>query len=121
KDKAERVVELAEHLARYVGADTAAAMHAAKLAKCDLVTDMVGEFAELEGVMGWYYAKLQKEDAAVAGAVRDHYKPKGPSDEVPADPVSATVALADKLDMLAAFWIIEEKPTGSKDPFALRR
>jgi glycyl-tRNA synthetase beta chain len=82
---------------------------------------MVGEFPELEGVMGRYYAQQQNELAEVADAVRDHYKPKGPNDEVPSEPVAATVALADKLDTLFAFWAIDEKPTGSKDPFALRR
>lgn len=121
KDKAERVMALAKELAPKVGADPAQAECAAKLAKCDLVSDMVGEFAELEGVMGRYYATLQGEPQAVADAVRDHYKPKGPSDEVPSNPVSVAVALADKLDTLLSFWWIGEKPTGSKDPFALRR
>ncbi len=121
KDKAERVMALAKELAPKVGADPADAERAAKLAKCDLVSDMVGEFAELEGVMGRYYATLQGEKQAVADAVRDHYKPKGPGDNVPADPVSVAVALADKLDTLVGFWAIDEKPTGSKDPFALRR
>lgn len=121
KDKAERVMALAKELAPKVGADRAQAERAAKLAKCDLVSDMVGEFAELEGVMGRYYATLQNEPQAVADAVRDHYKPKGPSDEVPSNPVSVAVALADKLDTLVGFWDIDEKPTGSKDPFALRR
>ncbi len=121
KDKAERVMALAKELAPKVGADPAQAERAAKLAKCDLVSDMVGEFAELEGVMGRYYATLQGEPQAIADAVRDHYKPKGPSDEAPSNPVSASVALADKLDTLVAFWTIDEKPTGSKDPFALRR
>jgi len=121
KDKAERVMALAKELAPEVGADPAQAERAAKLAKCDLVSDMVGEFAELEGVMGRYYATLQGEPQAIADAVRDHYKPKGPSDEVPSNPVSVAVALADKLDTLVGFWAIDEKPTGSKDPFALRR
>ncbi|OYX49350.1 MAG: glycine--tRNA ligase subunit beta [Alphaproteobacteria bacterium 32-64-14] len=121
KDKAERVMALAKELAPKVGADPAQAERAAKLAKCDLVSDMVGEFAELEGVMGRYYATLQGEKQAVADAVRDHYKPKGPGDNVPADPVGVAVALADKLDTLVGFWAIDEKPTGSKDPFALRR
>ncbi len=121
KDKAERVMALARELAPLVGADPVLAERAANLAKCDLVSDMVGEFAELEGVMGRYYATLQGEPQAVADAVRDHYKPKGPSDEVPSDPVSAAVALADKLDTLVGFWAIDEKPTGSKDPYALRR
>jgi glycyl-tRNA synthetase beta chain len=121
KDKAERVMTLAKELAPKVGADPAQAERAAKLAKCDLVSDMVGEFAELEGVMGRYYATLQGEPQAIADAVRDHYKPKGPSDEVPSNAVSVAVALADKLDTLVGFWAIDEKPTGSKDPFALRR
>ncbi len=121
KDKAERVMALAKELAPKVGADPAQAERAAKLAKCDLVSDMVGEFAELEGVMGRYYATLQGEKQAVADAVRDHYKPKGPGDNVPSDPVGVAVALADKLDTLVGFWAIDEKPTGSKDPFALRR
>jgi len=120
-DKARRVMALAKELAPKVGADPAQAERAAKLAKCDLVSDMVGEFAELEGVMGRYYATLQGEPQAIADAVRDHYKPKGPSDEVPSRPESIAVALADKLDTLVGFWAIDEKPTGSKDPFALRR
>lgn len=121
KDKAERVMALAKELAPKVGTDPAQAERAAKLAKCDLVSDMVGEFAELEGVMGRYYATLQGESQAIADAVRDHYKPKGPSDEVPSNSVSVAVALSDKLDTLVGFWAIDEKPTGSKDPFALRR
>ncbi len=121
KDKAQRVMALARELAPLVGADPDLAERAAKLAKCDLVSDMVGEFAELEGVMGRYYATLQGEPQSVADAVRDHYKPKGPGDAVPSDPVSVAVALADKLDTLVGFWAIDEKPTGSKDPFALRR
>jgi glycyl-tRNA synthetase beta chain len=121
KDKAERVMALAKDLAPKVGADPAQAERAAKLAKCDLVSDMVGEFAELEGVMGRYYATLQKEPQTVADAVRDHYRPKGPGDQVPGNPVGAAVALADKLDTLVGFWAIDERPTGSKDPFALRR
>ncbi|MCB1489092.1 MAG: glycine--tRNA ligase subunit beta, partial [Bauldia sp.] len=87
----------------------------------DLVTEMVGEFPELQGLMGRYYAEAQGEDPSVAAAIEDHYKPVGPSDGVPADPVAIVVALADKLDMLVGFWAIDEKPTGSKDPFALRR
>lgn len=121
KDKAERVAALAKELAPLVGADPVQAERAAKLSKCDLVSDMVGEFPELEGVMGRYYATLQGEPAEIADAIRDHYKPKGPSDEVPSNPVSVAVALADKLDTLVGFWAIDEKPTGSKDPFALRR
>jgi glycyl-tRNA synthetase beta chain len=97
------------------------AQRAARLAKCDLASEMVSEFPELEGVMGRYYAQQQGEDASVADAIRDHYKPKGPGDEVPSAPISVAVALADKLDTLVGFWAIAEKPTGSKDPFALRR
>lgn len=120
-DKARRVMALAKELAPKVGADPAQAERAAELAKCDLVSDMVGEFAELEGVMGRYYATLQGEPQAIADAVRDHYKPKGPSDEVPSNPVSVAVALADKLDtFLWMFWV-GEKPTGGGDKFGLRR
>jgi glycyl-tRNA synthetase beta chain len=97
------------------------AERAALLAKADLVTDMVGEFPELQGLMGRYYAEAQGEDEAVAHAIEDHYKPKGPEDLVPSDPVSIVVALADKIDMLVGFWGIDETPTGSKDPYALRR
>ena len=82
---------------------------------------MVGEFPELQGLMGKYYALAQGEEPSVAGAIEEHYKPLGPSDRVPTDPVSVAVALADKLDILVGFWAIEEKPTGSKDPYALRR
>ncbi|MBV8447471.1 MAG: glycine--tRNA ligase subunit beta, partial [Hyphomicrobiales bacterium] len=97
------------------------AERAAMLAKADLVTEMVGEFPELQGLMGRYYAALQGEPQPVAAAIEEHYKPLGPSDRVPTDKVSITVALADKLDTLVGFWAIDEKPTGSKDPFALRR
>jgi len=120
-DKVERVAALARELAPKVGADPELAERAARLAKADLVSEMVGEFPELQGVMGRYYALAAGEDASVADAIRDHYKPQGPSDSVPADPVSIAVALADKLDTLTGFWTINEKPTGSKDPFALRR
>ena len=120
-DKVERVAALARELAPKVGADPDLAERAARLAKADLVSEMVGEFPELQGVMGRYYALAAGEDARVADAIRDHYKPQGPSDSVPADPVSIAVALADKLDTLVGFWAIGEKPTGSKDPFALRR
>ena len=116
-----RIVKLAEYLAPFVGADAALAGRAALLAKADLTTGMVGEFPELQGVMGGYYARHDGEDAAVADAVRDQYLPKGPGDAVPAAPVTVAVALADKLDQLAAFFAIGEKPTGSGDPFALRR
>ncbi len=97
------------------------AERAARLAKADLVTGMVGEFPELQGLMGGYYAAAQGEDPAVAAAIRDHYKPVGQGDDVPTDPVTVAVSLADKLDTLARFFLIEGKPTGSKDPFALRR
>ncbi|AXE63286.1 glycine--tRNA ligase subunit beta [Hyphomonas sp. CACIAM 19H1] len=120
-DKVERVAALARELAPKVGADPDLAERAARLAKADLVSEMVGEFPELQGVMGRYYALAAGEDARVADAIRDHYKPQGPSDSVPTDPVSIAVALADKLDTLVGFWAIDEKPTGSKDPFALRR
>jgi glycyl-tRNA synthetase beta chain len=120
-DKVERVAALARELAPAVGADPDLAEKAARLAKADLVSEMVYEFPELQGVMGRYYALEQGEPAEVADAIRDHYKPQGPSDAVPTAPVSAAVALADKLDTLVGFWAIDEKPTGSKDPFALRR
>ena len=97
------------------------AERAARLAKADLVTGMVGEFPELQGLMGGYYAAAQGEDPAVANAIRDHYKPVGQGDEVPTDPVTVAVSLADKLDVLIAFFAADERPTGSKDPFALRR
>ena len=120
-DKVERVAALARELAPKVGADPELAERAARLAKADLVSEMVGEFPELQGVMGRYYALEEGEPEAVADAIRDHYKPQGPSDSVPTDPVGIAVALADKLDTLVGFWAIDEKPTGSKDPFALRR
>jgi glycyl-tRNA synthetase beta chain len=116
-----RIVALAGKLARLVGADVAKTERAAQLCKADLLTDVVGEFPELQGLMGRYYAEAQDEDEAVAHACEDHYKPKGPDDLVPSDPVSIAVALADKIDALAGFWKIDEKPTGSKDPYALRR
>jgi glycyl-tRNA synthetase beta chain len=97
------------------------AARAAKLAKADLLTEVVGEFPELQGLMGKYYALAQGEDASVAAACEEHYKPQGPGDRVPSDPVSIAVALADKIDTLVGFWAIDEKPTGSKDPYALRR
>jgi glycyl-tRNA synthetase beta chain len=116
-----RIVALAGQLAPIVGADGAKAERAAQLCKADLLTDVVGEFPELQGLMGRYYAEAQNEDEAVAHACEDHYRPKGPDDLVPADPVSIAVALADKIDTLIGFWAIDEKPTGSKDPYALRR
>jgi glycyl-tRNA synthetase beta chain len=119
--RVERIVRLAGELAPLVGADKAKAERAATLAKADLTTEVVGEFPELQGLMGKYYALAQGEDASVAAACEDHYKPLGPSDRVPTDPVAVAVALADKLDILTGFWAIDEKPTGSKDPYALRR
>jgi glycyl-tRNA synthetase beta chain len=120
-DKVERVAALARKLAPKVGADPDLAAKAARLAKADLVSEMVGEFPELQGVMGRYYALAANVDGKIADAIRDHYKPQGPNDTVPAEPVAIAVALADKLDTLVGFWAIDEKPTGSKDPFALRR
>ncbi|MEF3130262.1 glycine--tRNA ligase subunit beta [Rhizobium sp. 268] len=116
-----RIRALAEQLAKITGADAALTDRAAVLAKADLRTEAVGEFPELQGLMGRKYAALQGENGSVAAAIEDHYKPQGPSDRVPADKVAITVALADKLDTLIGFWAIGEKPTGSKDPFALRR
>ena len=103
------------------GGIAALARRAAVLAKADLTTEIVGEFPELQGAMGRKYALLQGEHPSVAAAIEEHYKPQGPSDRVPTDPVSVAVALADKLDTLVGFWAIDEKPTGSKDPYALRR
>jgi glycyl-tRNA synthetase beta chain len=120
-DRVRRLVGLARFLAPLVGADPGQAARAAELAKADLTTGMVGEFPELQGIMGGYYAIHDEEPAAVGEAVRDHYAPKGPSDTVPVDPVAVAVALADKLDLMSAFFWIGEKPTGSGDPFALRR
>ncbi len=117
----DRIIRLARELAPLVGADADKAARAAELAKADLMTEVVGEFPEVQGLMGRTYALAQGEDAAVAAAIEDHYKPQGPSDRVPSEPVSIAVALADKLDTLTGFWAIDEKPTGSKDPFALRR
>ncbi|MET3520738.1 glycine--tRNA ligase subunit beta [Mesorhizobium abyssinicae] len=119
--RVERIKRLAEELAPVVGADPALARRAALLAKADLQTEVVGEFPELQGAMGRKYALLEGEHPSVAAAAEEHYKPQGPSDRVPTDPVSVAVALADKLDTLTGFWAIDEKPTGSKDPFALRR
>ena len=116
-----RIVALAGQLAPLVGADVAKAERAAQLCKADLLTEVVGEFPELQGLMGRYYAEAQNEDEAIAHACEDHYKPKGPDDLVPSDPISVAVALADKIDTLVGFWAIDDKPTGSKDPYALRR
>ena len=112
-ERVERIAALARELAPIVGADPDKAWRAARLAKADLITEMVGEFPELQGLMGRYYAQLQGEDASVARAIEEHYKPAGPSDRVPTDPVAVAVALADKLDTLVGFWAIDEKPTGS--------
>ncbi|MGL4236294.1 glycine--tRNA ligase subunit beta [Tabrizicola sp.] len=120
-ERIERIAALAREIAPLVGADPEDAERAAKLAKLDLRSAMVGEFPELQGVMGCYYALEAGEKPAVADAARDHWRPKGESDGVPSDPVSVAVALADKIDTLTGFWAIDEKPTGSKDPFALRR
>ncbi len=119
--RTERIAALAAQIARATGADTALAARAGLLAKADLVTGMVGEFPELQGTMGGYYATHAGEPAEIAAAIRDHYQPKGPQDRVPAAPVTIAVALADKLDQLAGFFAVGERPTGSGDPFALRR
>ncbi len=116
-----RIAALAREIAPMVGADADEAEQAAKVAKADLRSEMVGEFPELQGVMGRYYAKQAGLPDAVAVAAQEHYQPLGPSDAVPSAPVSVAVALADKIDTLCGFWAIDEKPTGSKDPFALRR
>jgi glycyl-tRNA synthetase beta chain len=120
-ERVERIERLAGELAPLVGADVEKAKRAARLCKADLLTEVVGEFPELQGLMGKYYAEEQGENEAVAHAIEDHYSPKGPDDFVPADPVSIAVALADKIDTLVGFWAVDEKPTGSKDPYALRR
>ena len=117
----ERIEKLAAELAPIVGADVEKVKRAARLAKADLLTEVVGEFPELQGLMGKYYALAQGEDASVAAASEEHYKPLGPGDRVPTDPVSIAVALADKLVTLTGFWFHNEKPTSSGDPFALRR
>ncbi|BAM91480.1 glycine tRNA synthetase, beta subunit [Bradyrhizobium oligotrophicum S58] len=116
-----RIEKLAAEIAPLVGADATKTGRAAKLAKADLLTEVVGEFPEVQGLMGKYYALAQGEDASVAAACEEHYKPQGPGDRVPTDKVAVAVALADKLDTLVGFWAIDEKPTGSKDPYALRR
>ena len=120
-ERVKRLEQLASDIAPRVGAERALAARVARLAKADLTSEMVGEFPELQGVMGRYYAIAQGEDSNVAEAIADHYKPQGPSDRVPSAPVAISVALADKLDMLTGFFAIGEKPTGSKDPYALRR
>ncbi|MET3615188.1 glycyl-tRNA synthetase beta chain [Rhizobium aquaticum] len=120
-ERVTRIRALAAELAKIIGADPAKVDRAVVLAKADLRTEAVGEFPELQGLMGRKYALLQGEDADVAAAIEEHYKPLGPSDSLPTNPVAVTVALADKLDTLVGFWAIDEKPTGSKDPYALRR
>ena len=120
-ERVERIAALAREIAPLVGADPDTAEKAARLAKADLASQMVGEFPELQGVMGRYYANADGLDPVLADAIRDHYRPQGPGDSVPTAPVSIAVALADKLDTLVGFFSIDEKPTGSKDPYALRR
>jgi glycyl-tRNA synthetase beta chain len=120
-ERVERIEALAGEIANMIGADVEKSKRAARLCKADLTTGVVGEFPELQGVMGRYYALHDGEDAEIADAIRDHYKPMGPNDAVPAAPVSIAVALADKLDTLVGFFAIGEKPTGSGDPYALRR
>ena len=119
--RVERIVALARQIAPMVGADPNKAADAARLAKADLASGMVGEFPELQGLMGGYYARAAAMDGEIADALRDQYRPMGPSDTVPTAPLSVAVALADKLDTLVGFFSIDEKPTGSKDPYALRR
>ncbi len=120
-ERIDRIAALARELAPVTGADAGDAEKAARLAKADLSSEMVYEFPELQGLMGRYYIEAAGEDTAVAAVAQEHYSPLGPSDDVPTAPLSVTVALADKLDTLTGFWAIDEKPTGSKDPFALRR
>lgn len=120
-ERIERIARLAKELAPIVKADPVKAERAARLAKLDLVTEMVGEFPELQGLMGKYYALAEGIEPDIANALEEHYKPQGPGDRVPTSPVSIAVALADKIDTLVGFWAIDEKPTGSKDPYALRR
>ncbi len=120
-ERIERIAGLSQQFAGITGADPVVAVEAARAAKADLASEMIYEFPELQGLMGRYYAGAANLDARIAAACEDHYKPLGPSDTVPEEPVSVAVALADKIDMLAGFWAIGEKPTGSKDPFALRR
>ncbi|MCY4335692.1 MAG: glycine--tRNA ligase subunit beta [Litoreibacter sp.] len=121
KERIERIAALAREIAPVVGADPDLAEQAARVAKADLSSEMVYEFPELQGLMGRYYAEAAGLPAEVANAAEEHYSPLGPSDDVPTKPVSVAVALADKIDTLTGFWAINEKPTGSKDPFALRR
>ena len=120
-ERVERIEALAGEIAKIIGADVEKSKRAARLAKADLTTGVVGEFPELQGIMGRYYALNDGEAPEIADAIRDHYKPLGPSDQVPTAKVSIAVALADKMDTLAAFFAIDEKPTGSGDPYAIRR
>ncbi len=120
-DKVERITSLAQTLAELLGYDLAGATRAAGLCKADLVSEMVYEFPELQGIMGRYYALAEGEDKAIANAIGEHYQPLGPAQAMPKAPLCVTLALADKLDTLIGFWAIDEKPTGSRDPFALRR
>lgn len=120
-ERVDRIAALAREIAPLVGAEPDDAEKAARIAKADLTSGMVGEFPELQGVMGGYYARAFGHSDAIADAVRDHYKPQGPADTVPTAPLTVAVALADKLDTLVGFFAIDERPTGSKDPFALRR
>jgi glycyl-tRNA synthetase beta chain len=120
-ERVERITALAGELAAYTGADKALARQAARLCKADLGTGMVGEFPELQGIMGAYYAEKEGFGPEIVGAIRSHYRPQGPNDDVPVEAVAATVALADKLDTLVGFFVIDERPTGSRDPYALRR
>jgi len=121
-ERVKRLVAIIDDVAPFIeGIDALVARRAAQLCKTDLVTEMVGEFPDLQGLMGRYYALAQGEDVAVSLAIQEHYKPQGPGDQVPTNPISVAVGLADKLDILVGFWAIDEKPTGSKDPYALRR
>ena len=120
-ERVERIADLAHRIAGPVDADPGDARRAAQLAKADLVSGMVGEFPELQGLMGRYYAEAAGTKAEIARAIEEHYKPKGAGDDAPTEPTSIAVALADKLDTLVGFWAIGEKPTGSGDPFQLRR
>ncbi|WP_142415792.1 glycine--tRNA ligase subunit beta [Bartonella massiliensis] len=120
-ERVERIAQLTQKIAPLIQADPLLAKRAAILAKADLQTEIVGEFPELQGIMGQKYALLQGEDPRVAEAIKEHYKPQGPTDHLPQEPLAITVMLADKIDMLVGFWLINEKPTGSKDPYALRR
>ncbi|MEN2494299.1 MAG: Glycine--tRNA ligase beta subunit [Hyphomicrobiaceae bacterium hypho_1] len=121
KKRAERITELSVYLAPFVGAQVEDARRAAQLCKADLISEMVGEFPELQGIMGCYYARLVGVKSSISLAIADHYKPKGPTDTVPSEPVSVTIALAEKLDTLVSLWAAGEKTTGSGDPYKLRR